>query len=132
MVIVKYQTIMFSESLFHCCNFSQYLKNLHKSVSIRKSNLKCCTVTFIWNTHQKPKYQIFVAESLMISKIWFRSFWITFFFRVKPLCLKPIYMISVQYWLINLSIFNQCSTSIPLENLPFSGLFRGYRSGILI
>ena len=32
----------------------------------------------------------------------------------------------------NSPIFNQCSTSIPPENLRFSDVFRGYRIGILI
>ena len=34
--------------------------------------------------------------------------------------------------LIHINHFNQCSTSIPPENLWFSDVFRGYRSGKLV
>ena len=41
--------------LFHSRNLSQYFKKLYKSVSIRKNNLKFCTVTSTKDTHQIPK-----------------------------------------------------------------------------
>ena len=40
------------------------LKRFVKSVSIRKSNLKFCTVTSTEETHQIPKNQNSVTESL--------------------------------------------------------------------
>ena len=38
--------------LFHSRNLPQYLKKLFKSVSLRKSNLKLCTITSTKGTHQ--------------------------------------------------------------------------------
>ena len=61
-VIMDYPTIC----LFHCRNLSQYFKKLYMSVSIRKSNLKFCAVTCTTDTHQTPKNNISVAESLRI------------------------------------------------------------------
>ena len=42
------------------------MKKLFKSVSVRKSNLKFCTVTFTKDSHQMTKNQISVAETLKI------------------------------------------------------------------
>ena len=55
--------------LFHCHNLLQYLKKPFKSVCIKKSNLKFCTITLTKpkHTHQIPKNQISVAESLSDS-----------------------------------------------------------------
>ena len=39
---------------------------LFKSVSVRKSNLKIFTITSTKDSHQIPKYQISVAETLKI------------------------------------------------------------------
>ena len=44
---------------------SQYLKKFFKSVSIRRSNLKCYKVIPTKDTHQIPKNQISVVESLI-------------------------------------------------------------------
>ena len=62
MVVMKYPTI--TVCLFHCRNLSQYFKKLYKLVSIRKSNLKFGTVTSTKDSHQIPRNQISVAESL--------------------------------------------------------------------
>ena len=65
MIILKYGTIMLNDSLFHCSNSSQYLRKLFKSVSVRKSNLKFCTVTSTKNSHYIPKNQISVAAATL-------------------------------------------------------------------
>ena len=65
MIILKYGTIMLNDSLFHCSNSSQYLRKLFKSVSVRKSNLKFCTVTSTKNLHYIPKNQISVAAATL-------------------------------------------------------------------
>ena len=84
MVIMKYQTIMFNDSLFisHCIKYtrirfftlSQYSRKLCKSVSIRKTKLKFGTVTSTKDTHI-PKTHISVAESLRkIYKIYLQKY----------------------------------------------------------
>ena len=45
MVIMKHQTIMLEECLFHCRNLLQYPKKLFKSASVRKQSKtldSCC------------------------------------------------------------------------------------------
>ena len=64
MVVMKCRTTMFNDSLF--ISLSQYLKKLYKTVSTGKSNLKFGTVISTKDTHQIPKNQISVAETLTI------------------------------------------------------------------
>ena len=62
---MKYGTVMFNESLF--MSLSQFVaipEKFFQSVSMRKINLKFCTVTSTKDTHQMPKNQISVTESL--------------------------------------------------------------------
>ena len=67
MVILKFWTIMFNESLF--ITLSQFVAIPYR-VSIRKSNLKFCAVTSAKGTHQIPKNQISVTESLRAYFHW--------------------------------------------------------------
>ena len=63
---MKYRTIMLNDGcLLHCRNLSQHFKKLSKSVSVKESNLKFCTVTSYKNTYQIPKNQISIAETLI-------------------------------------------------------------------
>ena len=66
MVIMKYWTVKFNDSLFIL--IVAIYRNTLQIVSIRKSNLKFCTITSTKDSHQIPKNQIFVVESLIISK----------------------------------------------------------------
>ena len=77
--------------LFYYHNLSQYFKKFYKSVSIRKSNLKFCTVTSTKDLHQIPKNQISVAEPLM------KCANISFFQKKK--ILKRITVLSLFYHL---------------------------------
>ena len=55
MVIMKYwRECSTKVCLFHCHNLLQSFKNLYKSVSLRKKNLKFCTAT---STKGRTKYQ---------------------------------------------------------------------------
>ena len=58
MIIMKYHTVIFNDCLFHCGNFSEYLKKLYNAVSIRESNMKIFTFTSTIDTHEVPKNQI--------------------------------------------------------------------------
>ena len=65
MIVMKYRTIMINGSfLFHCYKLLQYLKKLYEPVSVRKSNLKFCTVTSTKDSQQIPKNKISVLELL--------------------------------------------------------------------
>ena len=69
MVIMKYWTVKFNDSLFSLfILIAAIYRNTLQIVSIRKSNLKFCTITSTKDSHQIPKNQISVVESLIISK----------------------------------------------------------------
>ena len=62
----------------------QYLKQLCKSVSIRKSDLKLCIITFTKDAHEVPKNQIPVPESLKQKGHPYKLGWITYFSFKTP------------------------------------------------
>ena len=57
----------------------QYLKQLYKPVSIRRSDLKLCIITFTKDAHEVPKNQIPVPESLKRRVHPYKLGWITYF-----------------------------------------------------
>ena len=62
----------------------QYLKQLYKSVSIKKSDLKLCIVTFTKDIHEVPKNQIPFPESLKRKVHPYKLGWITYFSFKTP------------------------------------------------
>ena len=62
----------------------QYLQQLYKSVSIKKSDLKLCIITFTKDTHEVPKNQIPVPESLKRKVHPYKLGWITYFSFKTP------------------------------------------------
>ena len=67
MGIMKYGRIMLNDNLF--ISLSHYLKKLFKSVSVRKCNLKFCTVASTKDSHLTPKNQISVAATSITKSI---------------------------------------------------------------
>ena len=72
MVIMKYRTIMFNDSLF--ISLLQYLKNLFKSVSIWKS-IWNFAVTSTKDSQQIPENQIIITESLISKNLFQVKIW---------------------------------------------------------
>ena len=66
MGIMKYGRIMLNDNLF--ISLSHYLKKLFKSVSVRKCNLKFCTVASTKDSHLTPKNHISVAATSITKK----------------------------------------------------------------
>ena len=62
----------------------QYLQQLYKLVSIKKSDLKLCIITFTKDTHEVPKNQIPVPESLKRKVHPYKLGWITYFSFKTP------------------------------------------------
>ena len=83
------------QQFFHCCNLLPYLNKLFKSVAVRKSNLKFCTVASIkelratfcknqaaWNSdffkNSSFLHILFLSLLIWISEIFFKS-WLLIF-----------------------------------------------------